>query len=253
MPAFSRSAAANSTSSSARYLFDKSSESSAPRFGERGTVRQLARRFHVGRTTTAIGRRVHRVDRPARKGPVDERQRVATLDVACFDDAKIPTRTAGLQDELRHVESIPTPPELPARRTRLRDLHHRAADAIRVADRDIRFRVPFDGKILSEPARAAFLHAELLAPERIVIGRVHTDRLVRSAMDLQIGLAVAGQILRREMDSPVDGSLVDAARERLPTIDPRGTADVERHEAGSHGRLDFMRGVRKTVRLKPDP
>ena len=73
-PARSSSADANSTSSSARYLFDKVPESSAPRFGERRTIRQLARRFDVGRAAAAVRHRVDRVDRPVRKWPLDQRR-----------------------------------------------------------------------------------------------------------------------------------------------------------------------------------
>src|SRR5688572_33471398 len=144
MPACSRIADAKITSSSARYLVDKFPESPAPRFGERRAVSKLARRIEVDDSTATVGHRVDGVNRPARKGTVDQRQRITAFNVAGFQHAQIPAGAAALQDQLRHVETTPAASELPARRARLRNLNYGGSNAIRVADRDVMFALLFD-------------------------------------------------------------------------------------------------------------
>ena len=125
-------------------------------------------------------------------------QHIAAFDVAGLDHAKIPARAAAVHHELRHIETLPPAAELPARRARLRDLHHRCADLKGVAYRDLRLGLSFDREIFAEPSRAALVDPQLAAPERIVIHRIHADRFVWTAMNGEIGLAVPGKVHRRQ-------------------------------------------------------
>ena len=140
-------------------------------------------------------------------------------------------------EALHHLRVAEAEAELEARQARLRDDELRRADPNAVSDRELVLRRHArEGQVLAEhPPRQ--LAPELLPPDRVVLGAVRVDRLVRPAVHAEIGLGVARQVDALDAHRPGDRLLEDRRRHRLPLPRrPPGQTDVDRddvHEAST--------------------
>src|SRR5690606_23249481 len=127
--------------------------------------------------------------------------------------------------------------ELVARRPGLADLHERLAPAEHVAEQDVALGQPGQGDVL---AQVADVEGEALVPPgRVVVDRVDVDGLVGPAVDPQVGLAVAGQVGRAELElRGVDPGLGDGAAHdaAAPAPERSGTADEHAGDDAGDGR-----------------
>src|SRR6478672_2867410 len=129
---------------------------------------------------------------------------VAGADLALFDDSEVEPRASALEKPLHHVGAIEANRQLDARHSRLGDDELGAADAKTVADADVALDEAVGGEILAEGAPRQRKVAELLAPVRVMLRWIDVDRLVDAAVDGEVGLLVAGEIVPNDADAAVD-------------------------------------------------
>src|SRR5262249_55783773 len=133
------------------------------------------------------------------------------------------------------LRAAPAPRDVRARPARLAHLQRDAADRERVADAHARLVRAVDHEVLAEAAGPDSFEAQLLAPERVVRGRVREHRAVRAAVARAVALLVAVDAMEphahraRYFLLEVGGAprALDSVAERRPVA--RG------HAAGAHG------------------
>ena len=190
---------------------------------QRGHV--VARRPHVQAERRGHGRR-----RLARALEQDDRR--TGPDLARTGDGQVPARPLGRDEAADDVVAAEADPELVARRARLADDEVGTADAQAVAEAQNVLAQSGHGQVLAESARPECRCRKLLAPERIVLGRIGVHRLGRSAVDGQVRLTVAGEAAGSKRDTAGDRLLEDGGADRAaPPLDVARLADADRNHS----------------------
>src|SRR5215475_14805525 len=104
--------------------------------------------------------------------------------------ARIEPRLPAVQKFFDDVVALEFRSELEARQPRLGDLQDDAADLELIAGIDVFFGDSGGGEVLSQRTPLQ-LPAEFLLPEGVMFRRIQIHRLVRSAMDSEVGLSVS--------------------------------------------------------------
>src|SRR5208283_355187 len=105
-----------------------------------------------------------------------------------FPDGEVDARMAGLKKRLDHLWVVKSQAELEARHSRLGHHEFRRAELEDVSNVDVVFDHSLGGEVFAEDAGLE-LTIEPDLPAGIVFHRVSVDRLVRSAMNRQVGLS----------------------------------------------------------------
>lgn len=110
--------------------------------------------------------------------------------------------------------SASAPRQLPARRARLRHLQAGFAHGVDVADADRTLVLPRHREVLAEGAGGE-RQAQPLCPVRVVGERVDANGLLGAAVVAEVGLPVALEVRRAELERPLHRRLDDAGPPRL--------------------------------------
>jgi len=146
--------------------------------------------------------------------------------------AKIPAGATGGHQLLGQIVPAAVGRQLVAGLARLADLEQGLAPGPDVANAHVAFQDAGGGQVLTEGGRAEVL-AKLQRPFPNVLAGVGVDGLVRPAMDVQVGLAVAFEVQAVEVQAlDGDGPLADRAGDGPATIgaDDAGLANVDGNE-----------------------
>lgn len=206
----------------------------SPAFGESfevdGSVEQVLR----VRDVWACGSVIEMIDIGDRDGggiAMDDFDFVSGGELAFFDDGEVEAAGVAFDEALDHVVAIKADRDFVAGHARLRNLQKSRADAELVADVERVFEQALGGEVFAESPPWKVRLGELLAPVRVVFGRVGVDGFVGAAVHGEIGLAVATQVELLEFDGALDGRLEDSGGDlsSLPQDDTRA-ANVDGDE-----------------------
>jgi hypothetical protein len=136
--------------------------------------------------------------------PLQLDDRVAGCDVSLSGDGEVEAKQAALEEFEHELVALHLDPELEAREAWLSHDEFGRADAEAVADADVAVEEAFGGQVLAERARAEVELRPLMRPELVELGRVGVDGLLRTAVDPEIGLAVALEVEPAQRHVPGD-------------------------------------------------
>src|SRR5258706_10650921 len=119
--------------------------------------------------------------------------------VAFSLDSEIEPAAAAFEETLDHVVAPETDRELVAGHARLRDNEFRRAHPIAVANPDLIFQQAFRREVFTECAPGQFFIPEFATPKIVVLRWVTVHGFLRSAVNRQIGLLVALDIVTRDI------------------------------------------------------
>src|SRR5262249_32026975 len=135
--------------------------------------------------------------------------RIAGRDVAFLVDREVEAAAAALEEALDDVGAVEADPELVARHARLRDAQLCGAGAEDVADADVGLAQSLGGEVPAERAERQLDSRQLAPPVLVVLGRIRVHRLVGTAVDREIRLAVAVEVEAIDVHAPGDRRLPD--------------------------------------------
>ncbi len=158
--------------------------------------------------------------------------RVASLDLALFEDAEVKARPVMRDDQRGHLRVVHPDAEAIAGHPRLRHLEQRAADPVMIADAHLRVGQAVDREILAELAVNEVLAAKLSLPIIVGLNLINEDRAMLAAMAFEIALAIPVDVEPPRHATALHGRFPDAGVDSsaLPRDVARET-DIDRKQA----------------------
>src|SRR3981081_3486082 len=135
----------------------------------------------------------------------EEFELVTGADLSFFDDRKIEATTAVSHEALDHVVPLKFDCEFETRKPWCRYPDHSGADAVAVANGNVRFEEPLDSEVLAEGSPGTRWIGKLGVPCCVVFTGIAVDGFVRTAVHGEVGLAVAIEISSPQHDSAFHG------------------------------------------------
>src|SRR3990172_11072477 len=162
---------------------------------------------------------------------VDDMDGVARGEDSLADDPQVGARPSRFREFPWERGVLHLHAELPAGRSRLRDLEERGSNLPALADEGAR-DVDSGGRQVLAERRKLEGASELAFPPSNILDGVAVDRFVGAPMDFAVGLVVALEVHAAGSDWSLDGRLPDGAGDELPLeLELARTADVDRKES----------------------
>jgi hypothetical protein len=158
-------------------------------------------------------------DRNTMRVPVEHLEGVARLDFAFSFDRAIETAAAAEQKALQHVIALKFGGQLVAWSSRLADHHNRGTDLKPIADVKFVFRKACGREVLAKHAPGQIDARQLLLPIGIMLGGIGVHRLVGTAVDAKVGLAIAIEVQGAQPHPIRHGLFEDSCVDRRSLVD----------------------------------
>ncbi len=161
---------------------------------------------------------------------------IAGANLTLLQHCQIEAGASALQETLHHVGPAKAQGELVAGHPGLGNHEFRRAHAKAIADMHAALQQALGRQVLAEHAPGQRHAGQLLAPERVVLGRIRVDRLVLAAVHFEIRLLVALDVEPPD-PHPARDRRLEYGRENLLALpfDFAGAADAHRNESPGHG------------------
>src|SRR5580704_5744656 len=162
---------------------------------------------------------VHFLNRHRRWIAAQELERVSGSHGPFLLDGKIEATAAALEEALQNVVPLKFCRQLITRYARLAYHHSRGTDLKAIANVKLVLGQTLRREVLAKHAPGKVVAQQLIAPKHIMLRRVSVDRLVRAAMDAEIGLTVAVQVERTQLNRSMHRLFEDAGLDRCPFVE----------------------------------